>query len=171
MSQLKQEQNRLKRMKNEVVHRNPDRLNSCCYQLIPDVTPTKSPEKILKRAPPASTLYYGDLPEIMQPTIEFDKLNPLKNLATPASHVHHVPVILTPTTVTVKPNNSLKSSTTKPPNVLPRVPKTLEVFIPLFKPVWTLHKILEKVKHLNDKYLNVIFCYSVLNRSNGTPCI
>ena len=146
MSQRKQEKNRLKRMKNQIYRNNPvDRLtNNCCYQLIPDVTTTKSP-KILKRATPASTLYYGDLPEIMHPTIEFDKLNPLKNLATP-SLVHHVPVILTPNAVTVKPIKFLKSSTTtKSPNQLPKVPKNLEVFIPLFKPVWTLHKIMEKL--------------------------
>ena len=50
-------------------------------QNITDDTPTQSP-KTMKKATPASTLYYGDLPEIMHPTIEFDKLNPLKNMAT-----------------------------------------------------------------------------------------
>ena len=80
---MNQEKNRLKRMKNEVIYRNNnpgDQINRQ-YQLIPDDTPTNSP-KTMKKATPASTLYYGDLPEIMHPTIEFDKLNPLKNMAT-----------------------------------------------------------------------------------------
>ena len=82
ISQMNQERNRLKRMKNEVIYRNNpgDQINRQ-YQLIPDDTPTNSP-KTMKKATPASTLYYGDLPEIMHPTIEFDKLNPLKNMAT-----------------------------------------------------------------------------------------
>lgn len=69
------------------------------------------------------------------------------------SLIHHVPVILTPIAVpvTIKPNNFeyLKSTTTTtkspPTNHLPKVPKNLKVFIPIFKPVWTLHKIIEKL--------------------------
>ena len=45
-------------------------------------------------------------------------------------------------------------------NNYPRVPKNLKMFIPIFKPFWTVHKIMEKLYHdlkngKVEKYLDV----------------